>query len=62
LDALFGLGETQPATLLETIARDRWQQAQMLPSLWQLIATWQVGADLSQPLTMQSRIWFKESP
>jgi hypothetical protein len=61
LDTLFGLRETDPARLLEVISRDRWKQAQILPMLWQLIATRQMGADLSQPLTMQSRIWFKAS-
>jgi hypothetical protein len=35
-------------------------QAQRLPTLWQLIASRQVGADLAQPLTMRSRIWLKE--
>jgi hypothetical protein len=61
LDILESLGETEPARLLAAISGDRWQQAQLLPSLWQLIATRQVGADLRQPLTMQSRIWLKEA-
>ena len=61
LSAVSALGETEPTRLLTTMSQDRWQQAQMLPMLWQLIATRQVDTDLSQPLTMQSRIRLKES-
>jgi len=61
LNALSALEETDPARLLTATSQDRWQQAQMLPMLWQLIATRQVDTDLSQPLTMQSRIRLKES-
>jgi hypothetical protein len=61
LTALSALGETEPASLLTALSQDRWQQAQMLPMLWQLIATRQVGTDLRQPLTMQSRIRLRES-
>src|SRR6266496_4186136 len=56
LSAVSALGETEPTRLLTTMSQDRWQQAQMLPMLWQLIATRQVDTDLIQPLTMQSRI------
>lgn len=52
--------ETDPVSLLALISADRWRQAQLLPTLWQLIASRQVGADLAQPLTMRSRIWLKE--
>jgi hypothetical protein len=61
LTALSALGETEPTSLLTALSQDRWQQAQMLPMLWQLIATRQVGTDLRQPLTMQSRIRLRES-
>lgn len=60
LDTLRGLRETAPATLVAAIAQDRWQQAQVLAVLWQLVVTRQVHADLSQPLTMRSRLWLKE--
>jgi hypothetical protein len=61
LNALSALEETDPASLLTATSQDRWQQAQMLPMLWQLIAIREVGTDLAQPLTMQSRIWLQES-
>ncbi len=61
LNVLLELEETDPASLLPALSQDRWQQAQILPMLWQLIAIRQIGADLSQPLTMQSRIWLKKS-
>jgi hypothetical protein len=61
LNALSDLEETDPASLLPVLSPDRWQQAELLPVLWQLIAIRQVGTDLRQPLTMHSRIWLKES-
>lgn len=54
------LEDTDPARLLAAIAHDRWQQAQRLPILWQLVATRQVRADLAQPLTMPSRLWLEK--
>jgi len=61
LHALSALKETDPASLLTATSQDRWQQAQMLPMLWQLIAIREVSTNLAQPLTMQSRIWLQES-
>jgi hypothetical protein len=61
LVVLSALGQTNPASLLNAISQDRWQQAQMLPVLWQLIATRQIRTDLSHPLTMHSAIALKES-
>jgi hypothetical protein len=60
LDSLRGLREAQPATLLVAVSQDRRHQAQLLSTLWQLVATQQVHTDLGQPLTMQSRLWLKE--
>ena len=61
LNTLLELGETNPVSLLAAMTQDRWQQAQLLPTLWQLVTTRQIDADLSRPLTMQSRIQLKES-
>ena len=61
LSTLATLGATDPATLLAAVCQDRWQQAQLLPMLWQLIATRHIGADLSQPLTMHSCLWLQKS-
>jgi len=37
LNTLLELGETNPAHLLTAMSHDRWQQAQLLPMLWQLV-------------------------
>jgi hypothetical protein len=58
---LTALEATDPASLLAAVFEDRWQQAQLLPMLWQLVATRQIGADLEQPLTMQSGLWLQKT-
>lgn len=60
LNTLAHLEETDPASLLAAVCNDRWQQVQLLPLLWQLVATRQVSTDLYQPLTMHSRLWLQE--
>jgi hypothetical protein len=61
LSTLAMLEATDPASLLAAVFEDRWQQAQLLPILWQLVATRQIGADLEQPLTMQSGLWLQKT-
>jgi hypothetical protein len=61
LHTLCALGETTAVSLLAMMTHDRWRQAQLLPTLWQLVALRQIGVDLAQPLTMHSRVWCKES-
>lgn len=46
-----------PKELLSKIFADEWSQAELLPTLWYLIGTFQIGIDLNQPLSMQSKIW-----
>lgn len=60
LSALATLEATDPARLLAAVCHDRWQQAQLLPMLWQLVATREIGTDLAQPLTMQSGLWLQK--
>lgn len=60
LSTLATLEATDPASLLAAVFEDRWQQAQLLPMLWQLVATRQIGTDLEQPLTMQSGLWLQK--
>lgn len=60
LAILAGRGETEPETLLAFLSSDRWERVRLLPVLWHLIAIRQVGADLTVPLTMSSRIWSRE--
>jgi hypothetical protein len=57
LTILAGRGETEPGTLLALLSPDRWERARLLPVLWHLIAIGEVGANLTVPLTMSSRIW-----
>jgi TnsA endonuclease N terminal/TnsA endonuclease C terminal len=57
LDLLAKRGETSPETLLASASADRWERARLLPVLWALIATGEVGVDLTVPLTMHSCIW-----
>ena len=59
LEALNGLGNTNPDTLLRSISQDSLTRATMIPTLWQLIAYYRIGADLEKPLTMNCRIWSK---
>lgn len=56
-EKLEDLREADPESLVKAAYRDEWNQARLLPTLWYLIGTFQIGADLEQPLTMKSRIW-----
>jgi len=51
------LRHATPAELLAAAFQDSWNQARLLPSLWYLVGTRQVGTDLSAKLTMTSPIW-----
>lgn len=57
MHTLAGLGEATPHALL--LAAFAWQENRVraLSSLWRLIATRRILADLREPLTMQSAIW-----
>lgn len=58
-EQLWELRETTPGALIQAIHRDEWNQARILPALWYMVATLQVGTDLHQPLNMNSPIWWK---
>lgn len=60
LDAMYELREADPEGLLMSITYDKWRRAEIMPTLWHLIAISRIGADLNLPLTMQSRIWTME--
>ncbi|KZN42650.1 heteromeric transposase endonuclease subunit TnsA [Pseudoalteromonas luteoviolacea] len=51
------LGRTTPTELLEKIYSDPWNQARLLPTLWYLIGTGQIGMNLNQKITMTQEIW-----
>ena len=46
-----------PNSLLSAVFEDEWNRAKLLPTLWYLIGTFQIGIDLNQALTMQSKLW-----
>src|SRR5215831_15121657 len=56
LAMLAGRGETEPEALLALLSSDRWERVRLLPVLWHLLATRQVGADLTVPLTRLGRL------
>jgi hypothetical protein len=56
LDTLRWMGEADPEGVLAAIHHDRTRRAELLPTLWRLLADGHIAADLSQPLTMRTRI------
>lgn len=54
---LHDLQEADAETLIMAMFRDRYNQAAALPVVWHLLATRQILADLSEPLTMHTRLW-----
>lgn len=57
LRLLMTLRRATPNALLSAATTDLTEQAYLLPSLWFLIGTFQIGADLWQPLSMDMEIW-----
>lgn len=51
------LQHSTPAELMAAIFKDEWNQAQLFPTLWYLVGSFQIGADLTTKLTMNSPIW-----
>ncbi len=60
LSGLRELRETSPAALLLGVCQDETNRALLMPVLWHLLGTFQIGVDLHRPLNMDSRIWSKE--
>jgi len=58
---LFGrlteLRETTAQGLLASIYADPVNQAQLVPTIWNLVGNRRIGVDLATPLTMASRLW-----
>lgn len=51
------LKSTTPTELIKSIFHDEWNQASLLPSLWYMIGSFQIGTDINTKLTMNSPIW-----
>jgi hypothetical protein len=56
LDTLLKAGDADPESLLSAVHHDRTRRAELLPTLWRLLADGHITADLGQPLTMRTRI------
>lgn len=56
-ESLRQIQKTTPTLLLNKIYQDEWNKAKLLPTLWYLVGTHQIGANLNQKLTMASEIW-----
>jgi hypothetical protein len=54
LAALETMKEADPNTLLRFITQDNFRKAELLPTLWQLVANYKIRVDLEIPLTMRS--------
>jgi hypothetical protein len=61
LDLLISAGKTTPAALQAAHSSDRWQQAEILPTIWHLVAIHAIEVNLSLPLSMCSQIWAKQA-
>lgn len=57
LEAIQSLGDASPTTILAAVAQDDQVKARYLPHLWKLVANFDVGVDLTQLLSMRSRLW-----
>jgi hypothetical protein len=57
LEALHELREVTADGLLASIYMDIENQAQLVPTLWNLVGTRRIKVDLHQSLTMASRLW-----
>ena len=57
LEQLISFRECSVDALIKSIFNDKWAQAELIQSLWWLIASRRVSTDLNEPLTMSSRIW-----
>lgn len=56
-DKLKDMREATPESIIKAIFKDKWNQAELIPTIWQMIAQRKIGTDLSAPLTMTSAVW-----
>jgi len=59
VEALRMLETSTPTELTKSIVKSKSEQAVLLHTLWRLVADNIVGVDLSEPLTMDSPIWYR---
>lgn len=54
------LRQASPEALLAACSNGNYHRAKLTTLLWHLVSIWQIGADLTEPLTMRSTIWSKD--
>lgn len=54
------LRQANPEALLAACSNGDAHRAKLTALLWHLVSIWQIGADLTEPLTMRSTIWSKD--
>jgi hypothetical protein len=57
LDTLAALGPATPQSLLLKCSKDPMRGAELMPTMWHLVALRYIGCDLNVRLTMESPIW-----
>jgi len=57
LNVLWDLGEADPDFLLHALCSDPTGRARLIPVLWHMLASGDIGCDVDSKLTMNSRIW-----
>ncbi len=57
MDRLKGMRQCSIEAIIKSIFNDKWLQAEVLTSLWKLVALRRISTDLNLPLTMSSTIW-----
>ena len=61
LQRLVDLRETSIQGLIASVFNDKWSQAELIPSVWYLIATRRIAVNLHEPLTMSSTVWLGDT-
>jgi hypothetical protein len=51
------INRTTISGLLSSVFHDPWHRAELIPTLWYMIGTFQIGIDLRIPISMDSTIW-----
>jgi hypothetical protein len=56
-EVLANLGTTTVDGLLKAVFKDEWHRAELLPTFWYLLGSFQIGFNYEEPVTMSSQIW-----
>ena len=59
INTLSMLGSSTPQELVDKLAKSKYEKAELLHTLWRLVADKIVGVDLDEELSMNSPIWYQ---